>query len=108
MEIITNEMDVEIENIFKYFGYNALSKLYHTLNQWDMIRHQDNSDICNYALNDTIDSYFGSYYYELKIDYDNKTYKVGNFTIGADKVVTSKLIDEKIEELKMLGFKEEI
>ena len=61
MEIITNEMDVEIEDIFKYFGYNALSKLYYTLNQWDMTRHQGNSNVCNYVLNDNIDSYFGSY-----------------------------------------------
>ena len=44
---------------------------------------------------------------QLRIDYDNKIYKVGSFTIGADKTVTSKLIDEKIEELKLLGFKEE-
>lgn len=44
---------------------------------------------------------------QLRIDYDNKTYKVGNFTISADKNVSSKLIDEKIEELKILGFKEE-
>ena len=44
---------------------------------------------------------------QLRIDYDNKTYKVGSFTMGSDKTVTSKLIDEKIEELKMLGFKEE-
>ena len=44
---------------------------------------------------------------QLKIDYDNKTYKVGNFTIGSDKTVTSKLIDEKIQELKILGFKDE-
>lgn len=44
---------------------------------------------------------------QLRIDYDNKTYKVGSFTIGADKTVTSKLIDEKIEKLKLLGFKEE-
>ena len=72
MEIITNEMDVEIENIFKYFGYNALSKLYYTLNQWDMTRHQGNSNVCNYVLNDNIDSYFGSYYHELKIDYDTE------------------------------------
>lgn len=43
---------------------------------------------------------------QLKIDYDNRTYKIGNFTIGADKTVTSKLIDEKINELKILGFKE--
>ena len=44
---------------------------------------------------------------QLRIDYDNKTYKVGRFTISADKNVSSKLIDEKIEELKILGFKEE-
>lgn len=44
---------------------------------------------------------------QLKIDYDKKTYKVGSFKIMADKTVTNKLIDEKIEELKMLGFKEE-
>lgn len=44
---------------------------------------------------------------QLRVDYDNKTYKVGSFTIGSDRTVTSKLIDEKIEELKLLGFKEE-
>lgn len=44
---------------------------------------------------------------QLKIDYANKTYKVGSFTISADKNVSSKLIDEKIEELKILGFEEE-
>lgn len=44
---------------------------------------------------------------QLRIDYDNKTYKVGSFKIIADKKVTDKLIDEKIEELKILGFKEE-
>lgn len=44
---------------------------------------------------------------QLKINYDNKTYKIGNLTIGSDKTVTSKLIDEKIEELRDLGFKEE-
>lgn len=44
---------------------------------------------------------------QLRIDYDNKAYKVGSFTISADKNVSSKLIDEKIEELKILGFKEE-
>ena len=45
---------------------------------------------------------------QLRIDYDNKTYRIGSFTIGSDKIVTNKLIDEKIEELKCLGFKEEI
>ena len=44
---------------------------------------------------------------QLKIDYDKKTYKVGNFVIRADKNITNKLINEKIEELKLLGFKEE-
>lgn len=44
---------------------------------------------------------------QLRIDYDNKTYRIGSFTIGSDKIVTSKLINEKIEELKCLGFKEE-
>lgn len=44
---------------------------------------------------------------QLKIDYENKTYKVGYFKIMADKKVTDKLIDEKIKELKILGFKEE-
>lgn len=44
---------------------------------------------------------------QLKIDYDNKTYKVGNFVIRADKIVTKNAINEKIEELKILGFKEE-
>lgn len=44
---------------------------------------------------------------QLKIDYDNKTYKVGNFVIKADKIITKKAINEKIEELKILGFEEE-
>lgn len=44
---------------------------------------------------------------QLKIDYDKKTYKVGNFVMRADKIITNKLINEKIEELKLLGFKEE-
>lgn len=44
---------------------------------------------------------------QLLIDYDNKTYKIGNLTIGYDKKVPNKLIDEKIKELKILGFKEE-
>ena len=45
---------------------------------------------------------------QLRIDYYNKTYKVGIFKIGADKTVANKFINEKIEELKLLGFKEEI
>lgn len=44
---------------------------------------------------------------QLKIDYDNKTYKVGDFVIRADKIITKKAINEKIEELKILGFEEE-
>lgn len=44
---------------------------------------------------------------QLKIDYDNKTYKVGNFVIRTDKIVTKKAINKKIEELKILGFEEE-
>lgn len=44
---------------------------------------------------------------QLKINYDNKTYKVGNFVIRADKIVTKKAINKKIEELKILGFEEE-
>lgn len=43
---------------------------------------------------------------QLKIDYENKTYKVGSFTIGADKTVTRKAFYEKIEELKKIGFEE--
>lgn len=44
---------------------------------------------------------------QLKIDYDNKTYKMGEFVIKADKIITKKAINEKIEELKILGFEEE-
>lgn len=44
---------------------------------------------------------------QLKIDYDNKTYKVGDFVIKSDKTITKKAINEKIEELKILGFEEE-
>lgn len=44
---------------------------------------------------------------QLKIDYDNKTYNVGDFVIKADKIITKKAINEKIEELKILGFEEE-
>lgn len=43
---------------------------------------------------------------QLKIDYMNKTYKVGNFKIMKANS-TAKAIDEKVEELKKLGFKEE-
>lgn len=43
---------------------------------------------------------------QLKIDYTNKTYAVGSFTIGADKTITKKALNEKIEELKKLNFEE--
>ncbi len=42
---------------------------------------------------------------QLMIDYKNKTFQVGQFKISV-KNVTDKAINEKIEELKMLGFKE--
>jgi hypothetical protein len=45
---------------------------------------------------------------QLKIDYENKTYKTGHFTILSKKeTVTKKSFFEKIEELKILGFKED-
>lgn len=72
MEVMTNETCVEIVDIFKYFGYDTLSKLHHELNQWDMIRHQGDFDQCNSVLHYDIDSYFGSSYHELKIDYDTE------------------------------------
>lgn len=43
---------------------------------------------------------------QLKIDYDKKTFSVGSFTIGADKTITKKALNGKIEELKSLNFKE--
>lgn len=43
---------------------------------------------------------------QLKIDYENKTFSVGSFTVGADKTITKKALNEKIEELKSLNFKE--
>lgn len=42
---------------------------------------------------------------QLMIDYKNKTFQVGQFKMSV-KNVTDKAINEKIEELKMLGFKE--
>lgn len=43
---------------------------------------------------------------QLKIDYENKTYKTGHFTIlGREETTTKKAFFEKIEELKILGFK---
>lgn len=44
---------------------------------------------------------------QLKIDYDKKTFAIGSFRIGADITTTKKAINEKIEELKILGFEEE-
>lgn len=44
---------------------------------------------------------------QLKINYINKTFSVGSFCVGADKTVTKKALNEKIEELKQLDFKEE-
>ena len=41
---------------------------------------------------------------QLKIDYENKTYEVGHFKQSVDKLTTRKAINEKIEELNMLGF----
>lgn len=43
---------------------------------------------------------------QLKIDYENKTFQIGDFTIGADKTITKKAMTEKIEELKKLHFKQ--
>lgn len=42
---------------------------------------------------------------QLMIDYKNKTFQIGQFKMSV-KNVTNKAIDKKIEELKMLGFKE--
>lgn len=43
---------------------------------------------------------------QLKIDYNNKTYKVGDFVIKADKIITQKEMNKMIETLSFLGFKE--
>lgn len=45
---------------------------------------------------------------QLLIDYDKKSFSVGSFTIGANKTTTKKAINEKIEELRALGFVEEV
>lgn len=42
---------------------------------------------------------------QLKIDYINKIYKIGNFKIMKANS-TAKAIDEKISELQKLGFEE--
>lgn len=44
---------------------------------------------------------------QLEIDYNSKTYKVGNFVIKADKIITQKEMNRIIETLSFLGFKEE-
>lgn len=44
---------------------------------------------------------------QLKIDYDNKTYSLGQFTCLSKRELTSKKkLYAKVEELKLLGFKE--
>ena len=43
---------------------------------------------------------------DLLIDYENKTFKVGDLFWGGATIVTKKFINAKIEELKILGFKE--
>ena len=43
---------------------------------------------------------------DLLIDYENKTFKVGDLFHGDATIVTKKFINAKIEELKILGFKE--
>lgn len=46
---------------------------------------------------------------QLKIDYENKTYKIGQFKILSKKeTVKRKSFFEKIEELKTAGFKKEV
>lgn len=44
---------------------------------------------------------------QLKINYINKTFAVGSFSIGADKTISKKALNEKIEELKQCNFVEE-
>ena len=43
---------------------------------------------------------------DLLIDYENKTFKTGNLFFGGANIVSKKFLNAKIEELKMLGFKE--
>lgn len=42
---------------------------------------------------------------QLRIDYINKTYELGHFTLSADKTITQKALIEKVEELQQLNFK---
>ena len=42
---------------------------------------------------------------QIRIDYENKTYKVGLFThLSKSETITRKAFFEKIEELQLLGF----
>lgn len=41
---------------------------------------------------------------QVRINYENKTFQIGNFTIGADKTLTRKAMNEKLIELKLCGF----
>lgn len=51
---------------------------------------------------------FGYTTIQLKINYVNKTFKRGSFTIGADKTCkTMKEFFGTIDELKKVGFKED-
>lgn len=51
---------------------------------------------------------FGYTINELIIDYGKKTYKIGNFNMfDKGKKITRKAFWEKVEELKLLDFKEE-
>lgn len=45
---------------------------------------------------------------QLKIDYDKKIFKIGQFKIGANKTITKKALKEKIKELEKLNFEEEV
>ena len=43
---------------------------------------------------------------QIRIDYENKTYKTGQFThLSKDETITRKAFYAKIEELEALGFK---
>lgn len=41
---------------------------------------------------------------DLLIDYENKTFKVGNLFFGGATIVSKKFLNAKIDELKLLGF----
>lgn len=43
---------------------------------------------------------------QIRIDYENKTYKLGQFIhLSKSETITRKAFFEKIEELELLGFK---